>query len=400
MFDSHVVGMIFADLQGKIIDTNDHFLEMVGYTREEFNTGAINWQAMTPPEHVPADLAAIVHLMEHGEIDPWEKEYYRQDGSRIPVLIGAAMLPGSDNQSICVVVDISNHKKAEKIIRQQIEREKLLREITQRIRQSLDLHTIFDIACQEIRQVIQADRVGIFKFYPESNFDDGEFVAESVVDGFTSVMEIRVHDHCFGENYSFLYALGRFYAVDDIYSGGMTTCHTDILAQFQVRANLIMPLLCGNELWGLLCLHQCATTRHWEQSEIEFTQQIANQLAIAIQQANLYEQIQSELLVREQAEARIVLQLRQQQTLGAIIQQIRDSLDINQILATVTQQLKDLMHCDRVIVFRLFADGRSQIAEEVVSAEFPTLKNRHWENGSVVSRNPRLLLARQAPHCP
>ncbi|MEH2235111.1 GAF domain-containing protein [Nostoc sp.] len=276
--------------------------------------------------------------------------------------------------------DITDRKQAGEIIHQQVKRAELLREITQRIRQSLDLQTIFDIACQEIRSVIQADRVCIFKFDPESNFDDGEFVAESAVEGFSSVVAIRVHDHCFGENYSSLYALGRSYVVDDIYNGGMTTCHTDILAQFQVRANLIMPFLCGNKLWGLLCIHQCATTRHWQQSEIDFTLQLANQLAIAIQQANLYEQIQSELLVRQQAEARIALELRRQHALGAIIQKIRQSLDINEILATVTQQVKDVMHSDRVIVFQLFADGRSQIVEEALSGEFLALKDRHWDD--------------------
>ncbi|MEH1869380.1 MAG: GAF domain-containing protein [Nostoc sp.] len=387
MFDSSVVGMLFADFQGKILDANDRFLQMVGYTRDDLDAGTIDWLGMTPPEHIPADFIAMEHLMQHGAINPWEKEYYRKDGSKIPVLIGAAIIPGSDNQTICIVVDISQQqaalrerKQAEETIRQQVEREQLLREITQRIRQSLDLQTIFDTACQEIRQVIQADRVGIFKFYPESNFDDGEFVAESVVEGFSSVIAIRIHDHCFGENYSSFYALGRFHVVDDIYNGGMTPCHTDILAQFQVRANLIMPLLCGDKLWGLLCIHQCATTRHWRQFEIDFTQQLSNQLAIAIQQANLYEQIQSELLVRQKTEARIALQLRRQQTLGTIIQKIRESLDINEILATVTQQVKDILHSDRVIVFRLFADGRSQIVQEALSGEFPALKDRHWDN--------------------
>ncbi|MGJ5628319.1 GAF domain-containing protein [Nostoc sp. CALU 1950] len=387
IFDSNVVGMLFADFQGKILDANERFLQMVGYTRDDLDAGTIDWLGMTPPEHVPADFVAMKHLIQHSAINPREKEYYRKDGSKIPVLIGAAILPGSDNQSICIVVDISEQqaalgerKQAEEIIRQQVEREQLLREITQRIRQSLDIQTIFDTACQEIRQVIQSDRVGIFKFYPECNFDDGEFVAESVVEGFPSVVAIRIHDHCFGENYSSLYALGRFHVVDDIYNGGMKTCHTDILAKFQVRANLIMPLLCGDKLWGLLCIHQCATTRHWRQFEIDFTQQLSNQLAIAIQQANLYEQIQSELLVRQKAEARIALQLRRQQTLGAIVQKIRESLDINEILATVTQQVKDVLHSDRVIVFRLFADGRSQIVQEAVSGEFPALKDRHWDN--------------------
>jgi PAS domain S-box-containing protein len=281
---------------------------------------------------------------------------------------------------IGTLTDITKRKQAEHIIHQQAEQETIIREITQRIRQSLNIQTIFDTACHEIRQVIQADRVGIFKFYPESNFDDGEFVAESVVDGYASVVAIRVHDHCFGKNYSSLYANGRFFAVDDIYSNGLEDCHGHVLAQFGVRANLVMPLLCGEQLWGLLCVHQCATSRQWQPSEISLTQQIANQLAIAIQQASLYEQIQAELWVRQQAEAEIARQLRRQQTLGAIAQRIRESLDLSEILATVTQQVKDVLHGDRVIVFRLFPDGTSRIVEEAVSCEFPTLKHCQWEN--------------------
>ncbi|MBD2459517.1 GAF domain-containing protein [Oscillatoria sp. FACHB-1407] len=265
-------------------------------------------------------------------------------------------------------------------IRQQIERETLLREITQRIRQSLDLQTIFETACHEIRQVVQADRVAIFKFRPDSHFDDGEFVAESVVEGFSPVVTIQVHDHCFGKNYSNFYAKGRFQAVDDIYASGLQPCHSNILAQFQVRANLIMPLLSGEQLWGLLCIHQCAAPRHWQPSEIELTQQLASQLAIAIQQASLYDQIQSELMVRQRAEAEIALQLRRQQALGAIVQRIRESLDLNEILATVVRQVKDVMQGDRVIIFRLFPDGCSQIVEEAVSDGLVPLKNRHWDN--------------------
>ncbi|XGW00530.1 MAG: GAF domain-containing protein [Leptolyngbya sp. BL-A-14] len=274
--------------------------------------------------------------------------------------------------------DISDRKHTEQIVRQQADREKLLREITQRIRQSLDIQTIFDTACQEIRQVIQADRVGIFKFYPESHFDDGVFVAQAVVEGFSSVVNIQVRDHCFGEKYAPLYVQGRYAAMDDIYQ--LEQCHSNVLAMFQVRANLVMPLICGEVLWGLLCIHQCAAPRHWQQSEIDFTQQIANQLAIAIQQANLYEQIQSELIVRQQAEARIALQLRRQRALASIVQQIRESLDISEILTAVTQQVQKVLRCDRVIVFQLSPDGRSHIAEEAVSSQFSALKDRHWED--------------------
>lgn len=206
-----------------------------------------------------------------------------------------------------IAEDITQRKQAELKLQEQAVQEQLLREISQRIRQSLDLQTIFHISCQEIRQVLQADRVGIFRFYPDSGHDDGEFVAESVINGFPSALEIRIHDHCFGDNYANLYAQGRYFVVDDIYHNGLENCHTDVLAQFEVKANLVMPLLCGEELWGLLCIHQCSSTRHWQQSEVDLSQQLANQLAIAIQQAKLVDQLQQELTERQQTQQQLMV---------------------------------------------------------------------------------------------
>jgi GAF domain-containing protein/CBS domain-containing protein len=177
--------------------------------------------------------------------------------------------------------------------------------ITQRIRQSLDLSIIFDTACQEIQQLLQCDRVGILKFDPASNFEDGEFVAESVTDGFISVMKVRIHDHCFGEGYAITYAQGRILVVNDIDNVGLMDCHRVVLTKFQIRANLVIPLLCGKDLWGLLCIHQCADTRQWQEHEINLVQQIANQLAIAIQQASLYEQSQQEITERKKAQQQL-----------------------------------------------------------------------------------------------
>ncbi len=229
----------------------------------------------------------------------WEIDLLKQIASQVTISIQQAELY---SQLQC---ELQERLFAEEVVRQQAQRELLLREITQRIRQSLDLQTIFETAVQEVRNFLNADRVGIFKFYPESNFDDGEFVAESVVEGFSSAIAIRVHDHTFGDNYASLYAKGRSYVVDDIYNNGAKVCHVDILARFQVKANIVMPLMRGEELWGLLCIHQCGTTRHWKQSEIDFSQQITYQLAIAIQQASLFEQLQQELTERQLAESRL-----------------------------------------------------------------------------------------------
>lgn len=228
----------------------------------------------------------------------WEIDLLKQVASQLAIAIQQSELYYQLQN------ELQERQQANKLIRQQAEREFLLREITQRIRQSLDLQTIFDTAVQEIRQFLKADRVGIFKFYPESNFDDGEIVAESLVEGLPSALAIRVHDHTFGDNYAALYAKGRYFIAEDIYTIGKE-CHIDILAQFQVRSNMVMPLLSGDRLWGLLCIHQCGTTRKWQESEIDFSQQITTQLAIAIQQASLFEQLQQELTIRQQTEAQL-----------------------------------------------------------------------------------------------
>jgi len=364
---------------------DDRMYELYGLCKETYSQSVCEiWANSLHPDDRAAN-EIILQQIATGQIDEYDTEFrvVYPDGSIHFNKAYGILKRDADGNPLSITginFDISDRKQAEQTILQQANREALLRGITQRIRQSLDLSIIFDTACQEIQQLLQCDRVGIFKFYPESNFDDGEFVAETVVDGFSSAMEVHIHDHCFGENYAAVYAQGRVQVVNDIDQAGLTDCHRDVLARFQVRANLVIPLLCGNDLWGLLCIHQCAHTRQWQEREIDLIQQIANQLTIAIQQADLYEQLHAELLIRQQAEAKISIQLQRQQILEEITQQIRESLDIQEILETVTQKIQDALYCDRAIVFQLFADGRSQIVEESVHSDFPILKDMCWED--------------------
>ena len=249
----------------------------------------------------PDDQAATLSLFQ--ETIAGETEYdtdfrvIHPDGS-IHFLKGYGVLVRDERGNPLTIngvnFDITEQKEAEQTIRKQIEKETLLRQITQHIRETLDLQTVFDTACQEIRQFIHSDRVGIFKFYPEYGCDDGEFVAESVKEGFSSVLAIRVHDHCFGEDYAKRYTKGHFQAVNDVLQSDLQDCHKAILSQFGIRANLVIPLLLGEKLWGLLCIHTCVAPRIWQPNEIDLIQQLASQLAIAIQQANLFEQLQQE----------------------------------------------------------------------------------------------------------
>jgi light-regulated signal transduction histidine kinase (bacteriophytochrome) len=186
----------------------------------------------------------------------------------------------------------------------QLEKQQALFRVVTRLRESLELDAIFQATAAEVRQLLGADRVGMFRFAPESGWDDGEFVSEDVDPEFPAAKGLNIHDHCFGEQFAAHYHLGRVQNVADIYTAGLSDCHIAILAQFQVRANLVVPLLQGRHLWGLLCIHQCRAPRQWQPFEIEFVEQVSDQLAVALKQAELVAELRSEVIERQQAEQR------------------------------------------------------------------------------------------------
>jgi signal transduction histidine kinase/ActR/RegA family two-component response regulator len=231
---------------------------------------------------------------------------------------------------------------------------------------------------REIRTFLETDRVCIFKFDPQWHSDVGEFVAESVADDFVTIMGVKIHDPNFDEQLARYYQQGRIAAVEDIYTAGLLDTQVLMLANFQVQANLVLPLFDGKTLWGLLCVHHCREPRAWQETEIDFLKHVGEQIGIAIQQATLYETVQSELQIRWQAEEAIAHQLRQQQALGAIAQQIRNSLKVEEILATATNKVQELMLVDRVTIFRVFPDRQLRAVEEVVIPTYPSLRGRNW----------------------
>lgn len=113
---SEYLGVIIADVD-RISDANDAFLRMVGYSRQELEEGLMDWRAMTPPEFVPLDNRAVEELRENGACVPFEKEYVRRDGERLPILLGGLRLNLEPLQTVCFVVDLRPQRQAE-ILRQ------------------------------------------------------------------------------------------------------------------------------------------------------------------------------------------------------------------------------------------------------------------------------------------
>jgi PAS domain S-box-containing protein len=134
LVESGIIGVIATNGEGNILEANQAFLDMVGYTADEVRAGHVRWTDMTPPDHRSLDLAASERLRATGVAPAWEKEYFRKDGSRVPILIGVATVDGTPGDHIAFVLDLTERKRAEAAIRR-LERE---READAKLRALLD----------------------------------------------------------------------------------------------------------------------------------------------------------------------------------------------------------------------------------------------------------------------
>jgi PAS domain S-box-containing protein len=119
LVESNIIGIILADLNGNITEANDAFLQMLGYERQELLSGNLRWDEITPPEYRRLDAGAIAEFISSGVCTPFEKEFIHKDGTRVPVMVGGALVEQSQQSTLCFVLDISEGKQAEQKIHEQ-----------------------------------------------------------------------------------------------------------------------------------------------------------------------------------------------------------------------------------------------------------------------------------------
>ncbi|QMS87213.1 EAL domain-containing protein [Nostoc edaphicum CCNP1411] len=190
---------------------------------------------------------------------------------------------------IALTVASAHSQQIEQRVQHQSESERIVAAVTQRIRQSLELNEILQTTAAEVRQLFKVDRVLIYQFQEDWS---GLVAVESFAEECMSILGFHVMDTCFKSTRAAYYQQGNTRAIADIETAGLSPCHIDLLRSLQIRANLVVPILQQERLWGLLIAHQCRSSRQWQQSEINLFNQLAGQAAIAIQQSELYHQLQ------------------------------------------------------------------------------------------------------------
>ena len=163
----------------------------------------------------------------------------------------------------------------------------VLKQVTDQIRSTLNLDTILKTIVREVRPLLNSDRVVIYQFYDDTH---GKVTVEEVSGNWISVLGVSVSVGCLPHQPDNPYFKARFTAISDILTETISPCHRDFLQSIQVKANLVVPIQMGDQLWGLLIAHQCRSPRNWQDAEINLLQQLADKAAIAIQQAQLYQQ--------------------------------------------------------------------------------------------------------------
>lgn len=195
--------------------------------------------------------------------------------------------------------DITERKQAEIVLQEQLKREQLINNIAQTIRQTLNLDQILQTTADQVRELLQTDRTIILRFQGDETVT---VITESVNPNYPAILNSNIYDPCFVEKYIEPYRQGLVTTRSDFDADDIEPCYRELMQPFQVRANLAVPILQENQLWGLLVVHQCANPRQWTQSEIDLIKQLSIQVSIAIQQAELYQKTHHQLLEIQQAQ--------------------------------------------------------------------------------------------------
>ncbi len=283
----------------------------------------------------------------------------------------------------------------EQIIRQENEAKlaQTVNQITGRFRGSLNTVYILNSAVNSTREAIKADRVIVYRF--DENWY-GTIIAESVDDDLPLALGSQIADPCFAKSYVNKYQKGLVQSCEDIYTAGLTPCHINQLEQFAIKANLVVPILINNKLYGLLIAHQCSGPRKWQDIEINLLKQVAIPIGYTLEQTSLLEQLdtqrsRAEVATSEQYQKNEVLQqqilnlLRDIEGISRGDLTVRSAMTFGE-LGTVAESFNSIVENLRAMVTKIKVSA-NQVNTEIAhnAADVQQLTNKTLQQADSIS---------------
>lgn len=300
-----------ADVSGNWLDTNRRWSDLTGLSSASARHQG--WTEALHPEDRDRILQEWQQTVAAAKSNYFEYRLLRRNGKVAWVI--SQVLPEFDEKNqlrgfVGTITDITKRHEAEVALQESADRERAVARAIKRMRQTLDIDEIFEATTVELRQVLNCDRVVVYRFNPDWS---GEFVAESVASQWRPLIrefdphitndaikddrcaivnmgshDSQIHDTYLQETQGGEYTKGAgFLCVSDIYNAGFEQCYVELLEYFQARAYITVPIFCGDKLWGLLASYENSAPRQWHHGEIGIVVQIGNQLGVALQQAEL-----------------------------------------------------------------------------------------------------------------
>jgi PAS domain S-box-containing protein len=301
LFDSNIIGIISATISGIITEANEKFLSILGYTREDLVMTSINWQRITPDEHRENDKRAIEQLLKNGVAEPWEKEYIRKDGTRVPVLLGLAMLEDSQVETVGFVVDLTEQRRAE-------DAQRFLADASSILVSSLDYQTIMqnlmafcvprfadwaalymvdeaDLRLVEIAaadEQLQLDLADL----KEQGIEASEFNdVRTAINNNKPILIERV------------YQPANWRANINLEN---RETQVSIISLQKAKSRIVIPLQAHGRVIGAMLFNTAESNRYYTQSDLALAQELANRAALAVDNTRLYAESQQAVRARDE----------------------------------------------------------------------------------------------------
>ena len=293
------VGALIAilDREGKIVRFNRTCEQVTGYSFAEIKARLV-WDVLIIPEEKSAVKAVFQRLLAGQIPNQYENHWLAKDGRRHLISWSNTALFNSEGEvefAIATGIEITEQRRVWNRLEQQYRQTKLLAEIGRKIRLSIKIEDILQTAVTEVQHLLLCDRVLIVQIQPNHTALP---ISESVLPDLTPMLGYELADPLLIGKQLSRYRQGEVLAIDDLATAGIDLDIKQLLQQFQVRAKLVVPILSQNELKALLIAHQCYDSRQWQESEVQLLKQLADQIGVALSQAQLLDNLEESVAQR------------------------------------------------------------------------------------------------------